>query len=74
MKKGFTFLGGVIAGATTAIVLVGKAMGKDMEKKEQKIDKFRAYYDILNKWLTIRQEGNTLEKYFLNQGYHKIAI
>lgn len=36
--------------------------------------KVRAYYALLNKWLMLRQQGRTLENYFISKDIHTIAI
>ena len=39
-----------------------------------KIEKFKGYYNMLNQWLMLKQEGKSLEKYFEDNGYKNIAI
>lgn len=74
MKKGiFTGIvgiAGVVAGATA----MSKVKGKAIETKSEKVDKFKKYYNMLNQWLMLKQEGKSLEKYFLDNGYKTVAI
>lgn len=74
MKKGmfnviFTVLG-FVGGFVVNSILVSKTVGS----KEVKIDKFKSYYNILNQWLILKQEGKSLEKFFCDKGYKSIAI
>ena len=48
--------------------------GKVIHEKAGKIDKFRGYYNILNKWFALRSAGKKVEDYFLDKGYDKIAV
>lgn len=61
---------GSICGSAAGIALAGKIV----DQKEKKADKFNAYYNMLNQWLILKQEGKTLEEYFINNGYKTIAI
>lgn len=73
MKKQVTILSaiiGTVAGAITTGIIKQKAI----DEKSKKVDKFKTYYNMLNEWLMIKQEGKSLEKYFTDNGYHVIAI
>lgn len=61
---------GIMAGAVSA----GTYQGKIVKTKQGKVDKFKSYYNMLNQWLILKQEGKNLESYFVNSGYKKIAI
>ena len=61
----------------TAVVsaLLGAAAGaagtnylnqKTITQKTEKVDKFKGYYNMLNQWLMLKQEGKSLEKYFVD--------
>lgn len=69
----------------TAVVsaLLGAAAGaagtnylnqKTIAQKTEKVDKFKGYYNMLNQWLMLKQEGRSLEKYFVDNGYKTVAI
>lgn len=74
MKKGVIAVLSSIAGVVAGAVVTGSIQGKSIEKKAEKVDKFKSYYNMLNQWLMLRQEGKTLEKYFLDNNYKTIAI
>ena len=40
----------------------------------EKVDKFKSYYNMLNQWLLLKQQGKSLTKYFEDKGYKSIAI
>lgn len=76
MKKG-TFLGAVLglaAGAVTGGIVVGKLESNVLQEKMKKVDKFKGYYNLLNQWLALKQEGKSFETYFKDNGIKKIAI
>ena len=74
MKKGsvavLSALFGAVAGAAGNNVL----SQKKIDQKAEKVDKFKSYYNMLNQWLLLKQEGKSLEKYFEDNGYKTIAI
>jgi hypothetical protein len=49
-------------------------MNKAADKQADEVNKFREFFGILNYWLTLKEEGKGLEKFFFDHGYHKIAI
>lgn len=74
MKKGLLAVCTAIVGATAGATASGQIMGKQIEQKDKKIAKFKTYYNMLNQWLLLKQEGKKLEEFFLSQGYKSIAI
>lgn len=73
MKKQLTILStllGTVVGASVA----GFVQQKTINEKGKKVDKFKTYYNMLNQWLILKQENKSLEKYFIDNGYHTIAI
>ena len=74
MKKGIVGMVGGMVGVIAGAVAVGKVTGGTIDEKKKKIDKFKSYYNMLNQWLLIKQKGGSLDKYFKENGYHKIAI
>lgn len=74
MKKGtiavLSTLGGLIIGCIGQGILNDK---KIAEKKE-KVDKFKNYYNMLNHWLALKQEGKSLETYFVENNIKTLAI
>ncbi len=74
MKKGFIAVLGSLAGAAAGAAAVGKFSQQIAEDKDKKINKFKSYYNMLNQWLVIRQEGGRLNEYFNKNDYAKIAV
>lgn len=77
MKKGvFALLGitGMVTGAVAGGSWIGKICDKTIALKTDKINKFKSYYNMLNQWLILKQQGKTLEQYFVDNGYKTIAI
>lgn len=75
MKKGLltlivTAVVGGIGGSAAGIKLSNKTIGPI--KKD--VEKFKSYYSMLNQWLALKQQGKTLEKYFIDNNYKTIAI
>lgn len=74
MKKGtiaaLSTLGGVLAG----VIGTGTISKKQVSKKTEKVYKFKSYYNMLNQWLILKQEGKSLAKYFSDNDYKTIAI
>lgn len=43
-------------------------------KKDYKVERSNAYIDILNRWLTLRDQQVFISKYLEEKGYRKVAI
>lgn len=74
MKKGFVAVLGSLAGAAAGAAAVGKFSHQIVEDKDKKVDKFKSYYNMLNQWLTVKQEGGSLSEYFDKNDYTRVAI
>lgn len=74
MKKGLIAAISIILGTIIGYAANNKLNRKSIVKKDEKIDKFKAYYNILNEWLILKQNGKKIDKYFLDKGYKTIAI
>lgn len=74
MKKGLLATVSLLAGAATGAVAMGKVKNSVVDEKTEKIDKFKAYYGMLNGWLSLKQEGKTLATWFEENGYKNVAI
>lgn len=61
---------GILAGATGA-VYYQRSRQADVESR---VSKFKRYYNILNQWLSLKQEGKSLALYFENNNYKSLAI
>lgn len=74
MKKGTLAVLSSIIGAAVGATGVGYLGNKQIAQKAEKVDKFKGYYNMLNQWLIIKQEGKNLSEYFLKNDYNSIAI
>lgn len=74
MKKGVVALLSMVIGAVAGAAGVGYLSGKQVEQKAGKVDKFKGYYNMLNQWLTLKQEGKSLVEYFKQNDYKTVAI
>lgn len=74
MKKGMIgIIGagvGTIAGAFGVICMKNRSETKLLGK----VEKFKGYYYLLNQWLILKQEGKSLEQYFVDNGYKTVAV
>ncbi|MDD2972730.1 MAG: hypothetical protein PHE02_11440 [Lachnospiraceae bacterium] len=78
MKKNMLGLVGLItggiAGAAVSGVVCTKTSNKIITQNSKKVDKFRVYYEVLNQWLALKQEGKGIAVYLSEKGYRTIAI
>lgn len=51
-----------------------KSKNKDIQNKEQLANKNYLLYQLMNEWVSVKQEGKNLEDYFLAKNYKRIAI
>lgn len=74
MRKGTVIglLSGIAGGAAVTALAFGKK-GNSVNDFD-KVKKFKSYYNMLNQWLMLRNAGKKLETYFIEHGYHNIAI
>jgi FlaA1/EpsC-like NDP-sugar epimerase len=66
--------GAIIAGAVVSAAVILKIKNKIINQEINKTNKFRGYYDLTNKWISIKNEGKSLSQYFKDQNYKKICI
>lgn len=74
MKKKIPIVLSFIFSEIITIGFAVKYIKKLKKEKEKKIEKFRTYYNLLNKWLSIKQLNGKLSEYFNSNGYKSIAI
>lgn len=74
MKKTFVAVISFAMGIIVASVFITKIMQKIYKKSGSKVDKFKAYYYMLNQWFAAKQRGEDISNYFLEKGYKRIAI
>lgn len=73
-KKGI--LGMMLMGLASAgaVALSVKTSQDAIAEKDQKINKFKNYYNMLNEWLYLKQNETSLDTYFKKNDYNSIAI
>lgn len=77
MKKNVGIIkvvGSILAGIIAGGALSNYFKNKIISQENRKIDKFKNYYYMLNQWLLLKNEGKSLEKFFVDNGYKTIAI
>jgi hypothetical protein len=61
-------------GVVAANICYANKAENDTKKLEKDIEKMNMFYHILVEWLTLKQEGKSLEEYFIDNGYRTVAI
>jgi len=74
MKKKVVFLLLFIVGITIQILGMNRYIKKCMIKSLLISNKNLKSFDIMNRWVRMKQEGKNLSEYFEQAGYKKIAI
>lgn len=74
MKKGTLAIVSTMFGAMVGAIGIEFFNLKIVSKKDEKVNKFKDYYNLLNRWLIVKHEGKSLEQYFIDNGYKTIAI
>lgn len=74
MKKVLKTMVSTIVGAVAGAIAVFKVQEGFLVKKDEKINKFKAYYNVLNQWLIVKQNGKNLYQYFEKNSYKTVAI
>lgn len=72
MRKGTIV--GTLLGAVAGAVASGAVVNKQVIVKDKQVDKFKGYYNMLVQWLTLKQEGKSLDEYFNENGFKTVAI
>ena len=63
-----------LSGSIVAAIGIGKYAQKNIGESYKKINKFKNYYNVLIQWLAKKQKNQSIEKYFIDNGYKTIAI
>ena len=74
MKKGLIAAAGAVVGVVAGATAVSKVQASVVESTQDKVDKFKQYYNMLVQWLILKQAGKSLEQYFIDHNYKTIAI
>ncbi len=72
-KKAMSVLG-MVAGAAAGAGAVTYQKLKRQESDFKVIKKNEAILKMFNQWLILKQEGKTIEKYFAENGFRRIAV
>ena len=67
---GLATLGGVMTGATVSGLKLNKIIAERQNEKE----KFRIMYQLMERWMRLKEQGREIEIYFDTYGYKNIAI
>jgi Predicted dinucleotide-utilizing enzyme len=76
--KAKNFICGIVFGSVTGAALgfgiSTKLSNKIIEKKDIRTDKFVGYFNLLDQWMALKEEGKSFASYFEKNGYSKIAV
>ncbi|MFG6367705.1 MAG: hypothetical protein K1W16_04650 [Lachnospiraceae bacterium] len=69
------FFGGSVGIIGTAIIwkIITKA-GRTIERKNRLIDKYKLYYCLNNKWISLKESQKRVSKYFVYNQMESIAV
>ena len=74
MKKGTVAVLSTLVGSVAGMAGGAYFGWKGVEKKDEKVNKFKSYYNMLNQWLYLKQNDKSITKYFEDNNYKSIAI
>ena len=74
MNKGVIGILSAIIGAGAGATAVGKSMGDKVDYWQNLADKHLALFQMMNRWVKVKQEGKNLSQYFEVNNYKNIAI
>jgi len=74
MKKKIILFGEIMAAAAAGFMAAFLFKKKMPDKSADKASKFKTYYNTLNRWLELKQNGVSLDKWFQKNGYKNAAV
>lgn len=74
MKKGIMTGISLLAGFAGGAATVGTVMKRTGSLTNKQSDLYQSCYNIVSQWLTCKQRGISLDKYFKKKRYYSIAI
>lgn len=74
MKKVFIALLSAVVGAIAGASYILKITSGEKAKEKELSTKHFALFQLMNRWVEVKQEGKNLSIYFEKNGYKKIAI
>lgn len=73
MKKSIKIIGGLV-GVCGFVYFLVQWQQKCIEYWKEQAEKNRAMFMIMDQWANLKQEGRSLEEYFLKNGYLSVAV
>ncbi len=74
MKKSIVSVITTLMGTAVGAGVVTYKKIKRQESDFKVIKKNEAILKMFNQWLSLKQEGKTIDKYFIDNGFHRIAV
>lgn len=74
MKKSVIGSLSAIGGALIGIAVTGKKLNAQVKDREKMSQKHLALFEMMNRWVRIKQSGKSLADYLEREGYKEIAI
>lgn len=74
MKKGTIAFLCTIIGSVVGSLGDSYLKSKIIHKNNERVNKFKSYYNILNQWIILTHEGKNIEEFFIKNDLQKIAI
>lgn len=74
MKKEVIASVSILLGASVGATAMKTYQNKKQLKSSETLQKMGQFYDLLVRWISIKQQGNSLSTYFLKNGYKTIAL
>lgn len=74
MKNIAKFMAAWVSGAVAGAAIVKKTFAKVIIAKDDDAEKFKVFFQMLNKWLLLKQQNKNIADYFIRRNYKKIAI
>lgn len=73
MKRAIKVIGG-LACVGSLVYFATWWQQRCIDRWKEQAEKNRAMFILMNQWANIRQDGRSLEEYFLKNGYYRIAV
>lgn len=74
MKKVFYGIITVLAGIAVGVMGTQKLLLDPLRKNQENAEKFQMLFQMMDQWVRLKQEGVNLSRFFVENGYKKIAI
>lgn len=74
MIKVILFFSGILLGAVISSFFLLRTSFKIIDLKNIRLNKFSLYFELFDSWLYLKENNIGLEKYFVRNNIHNIAI